>query len=101
VGKVVVGAFVFFVGASVWALREVRTTVAVVSPDRPAPTPTPTQTPTTSTEVYRPLSRVVHEAPPWVKYAAPAESDDVVDVSDRCPDQARDNDDGCPEPIIY
>jgi hypothetical protein len=108
VGKIIV-AFVGFVAASVLAVRETRPIAAASTPS-PSPSPltspitsTITSTPTTVSGVYEPAVRVVHEAPPWVKYAIPVptitvDEGDIVDVSDKCPDQPTDNEDGCPEP---
>ena len=117
VGKLV-AAFVFFLGASGLAIHEAK------PPPPPRDTPT-AGIATPPVDEAAPPSRAIHdEVPPWVKYAAPparaitapppptiilaqpprvvitlddGESDDVPDVSDKCPDQPSGDDDGCPE----
>jgi hypothetical protein len=97
-----------FVAASVLAVRETRPIAAASAIQTQTATATApstaTATATAATTAYEPApSRVVHEAPPWVKYAQPVpkitvDEGDIVDVSDKCPDNPTDNDDGCPEP---
>jgi len=117
VGKLV-AAFVFFLGASGLAIHEAK------PPAPPRQTPAARVVAPAAGETAPP-SRAIHdEVPPWVKYAPPparaiaapppptiiveppprvvitlddGETDDVPDVSDKCPDQPSGDDDGCPE----